>query len=250
MAINVEAAAALSHVCSCTGFESFLTTEFGMFLQGATRGRRHGCVGGTGCGRHAALTQHLTGTGPSLIRCPYCVCIRVVYVWIMMHRCCNKWFSLQLVHTTSRTHRHIHPPAKALLGTLPAVCPCRSVLWLWLTSPTVSTSHVHPMKTTRHAAENRRMLPHGRTPACCVAAPTARIPYHDHIPYHDCVPYSTMIYVNLPYFLMCPQSASLAFSVVDGRAVYATTGSPHPSDIETAVTWLLNEPLPALFTSE
>eukprot|EP00197_Chlamydomonas_leiostraca_P012362 CAMPEP_0202872782 /NCGR_PEP_ID=MMETSP1391-20130828/21999_1 /ASSEMBLY_ACC=CAM_ASM_000867 /TAXON_ID=1034604 /ORGANISM="Chlamydomonas leiostraca, Strain SAG 11-49" /LENGTH=182 /DNA_ID=CAMNT_0049553911 /DNA_START=105 /DNA_END=649 /DNA_ORIENTATION=+ len=43
------------------------------------------------------------------------------------------------------------------------------------------------------------------------------------------------------------QSCVLAFPQVDARAVYATTGSPHPADIERALHWLLNEPLPALF---
>jgi hypothetical protein len=42
----------------------------------------------------------------------------------------------------------------------------------------------------------------------------------------------------------------MASDLVDEAAVYLTTGNPLPSDIESVVDWLLNEPFVAAFQSE
>jgi hypothetical protein len=41
----------------------------------------------------------------------------------------------------------------------------------------------------------------------------------------------------------------MANDVVDESAVYLTTGNPLPSDIETVINWLLNEPYVTAFQS-
>jgi hypothetical protein len=41
----------------------------------------------------------------------------------------------------------------------------------------------------------------------------------------------------------------MANEVVDEQAVYLTTGNPLPSDMESVVNWLLNEPFVTAFTS-
>lgn len=42
----------------------------------------------------------------------------------------------------------------------------------------------------------------------------------------------------------------MASDVVDETAVYLTTGNPLPSDIESVMDWLLNDPFVAAFQSE
>lgn len=42
----------------------------------------------------------------------------------------------------------------------------------------------------------------------------------------------------------------MASDVVDETAVYLTTGNPLPSDIESVVDWLLNDPFVTAFQSE
>ena len=37
------------------------------------------------------------------------------------------------------------------------------------------------------------------------------------------------------------QATAAAFDVIDGNAVYSTTGSPLPSDVESVLKWLLEE---------
>ena len=46
------------------------------------------------------------------------------------------------------------------------------------------------------------------------------------------------------------QSAHMAFGAVDGDAVYLTTGSPMPRDVEAVVHWLLNEEFNEAFARE
>lgn len=46
------------------------------------------------------------------------------------------------------------------------------------------------------------------------------------------------------------QSCHMANDVVDEAAVYLTTGNPLPSDIESVINWLLNEPFVTAFQSE
>lgn len=53
----------------------------------------------------------------------------------------------------------------------------------------------------------------------------------------------------LPWLLRA-QSCAMANELVDEAAVYLTTGNPLPSDIESVVTWLLNEPFVDAFQSE
>lgn len=42
----------------------------------------------------------------------------------------------------------------------------------------------------------------------------------------------------------------MANDLVDEAAVYLTTGNPLPSDIESVINWLLNEPFVTAFQSE
>jgi len=42
----------------------------------------------------------------------------------------------------------------------------------------------------------------------------------------------------------------MAFDQVDASAVYLCTGNPKPEDIETLVTWLLNDSIQSAFTSK
>jgi hypothetical protein len=50
--------------------------------------------------------------------------------------------------------------------------------------------------------------------------------------------------------LLPMQSCHMANDVVDEAAVYLTTGNPLPSDIESVINWLLNEPFVTTFQSE
>ena len=54
----------------------------------------------------------------------------------------------------------------------------------------------------------------------------------------------------VPVWVVPVQSCHMANDLVDEAAVYLTTGNPLPSDIESVINWLLNEPFVTAFQSE